>query len=303
MAAAPLDFLSTLEAQVQEHWESTRTAHASIAEHIGKKDLEGLMTYDKEDPHGILALAPDPLKPCADVIRGFGEAAVACAAEFEGFVKTAQEDLGTLQKSFGVETHTKLDADAASLRSACHREMEMVQSTKSAIERMDGLSLTGALLLSFDQHRVDQMDHEAKVEQYEKMQKALHLHHAQQAQAGIQNLLLGSRLPCPHNFVHLRQQEQEKLQDKANATAAKVDVADTLCTGLEQQQAELRDKIQKCAQIRRVTIRAEETNRKKLEEAEKARQTAWKEYQDACLRNEAATIMEAWGRKHRETET
>lgn len=293
MAVAPLDFLSTLEAQVQEHWESTRAAHASIAEHIGKKDLEGLMTYDKEDPHGILALAPDALKPCADVIRGFGEAAVACAAEFEDFVKTAQGDLGTFQESCDAATHTELDAEAACLRSACQLQMEMVQSTKSAIEKMDGLSLTGALLLSFDQYRVDQMDDEAKVEQYEKMQKDLHLHHAQQAQTGIQSLLQRSQIPWLHDFVDATQQDQKRLQDRANATAAKLDVADTLCTGLEQQQAELRDKIQKCAQIRRVTIRAEETNRKKLEETEKARQTAWKEYQNACLRNEAATIMEA----------
>ena len=293
--ADPGDFLSNfeaeimeeflfwnLEAQVTEHWESTRAAHASIAEHIGKKDLEGLMTYDKEDPHGILALAPDALKPCADVIRGFGEAAVACAAEFEDFVKTAQGDLGTFQESCDAATHTELDAEAACLRSACQLQMEMVQSTKSAIEKMDGLSLTGALLLSFDQYRVDQMDDEAKVEQYEKMQKDLHLHHAQQAQTGIQSLLQRSQIPWLHDFVDATQQDQKRLQDRANATAAKLDVADTLCTGLEQQQAELRDKIQKCAQIRRVTIRAEETNRKKLEETEKARQTAWKEYQNAC---------------------
>eukprot|EP00435_Cladocopium_sp_Y103_P039919 s691_g10.t1 len=233
------------------------------------------------------------LEPCADVIRGFGEAAVACAAEFEVFVKTAQEELGDLQKSCGTETHTKLDAEAESLRSACLREMEKVQSTKSAIERMDGLSLTGALLLSIDQPRVDEMDDEAKVEQYEKMQKVLHLHHAQQARAGIDSLLLGSQLPYPHDFVHLRQQGQEKLHEKANAAAAKLDAADKLFYGLEQHQAEVRDKIQKCAQIRRVTIRAEETKRNKLEEAEEARQVAWKEYQDAYLRNEAATIMEA----------
>eukprot|EP00435_Cladocopium_sp_Y103_P041918 s691_g11.t1 len=51
-------FFSNLKAQVTEHWEAACAEHASIAEHIHNKNLPALLTYDKEDPHGILSLAP-----------------------------------------------------------------------------------------------------------------------------------------------------------------------------------------------------------------------------------------------------
>ena len=125
------------------------------------------------------------------------------------------------------------------------------------------------------------------------MQRQLHLKHVEQTQSAVKALVLGSQLPVVHDMVHRRQQEQEALQEKVDLVTSKKDVADKLFAGLEQQQADVLDKMEKCSQIRRVTIRAEETKRKMLEEAEKARQVAWKEYQDAYLRNEAATIMEA----------
>lgn len=137
------------------------------------------------------------------------------------------------------------------------------------------------------------MDDDEKAQQYEKMQRELHLKHVQQTQSAVKALVLGSQLPVVHDMVHRRQQEQETLQEKVHLVTSKQDVADKLFAGLEQQQADVLDKMHKCSQIRRVTIRAEETKRKMLEEAEKARQVAWKEYQDAYIRNEAATIMEA----------
>ena len=290
MAVAPGDFLSTFEAQVAEHWDATRATHASLAEHIVKKDLPGLMTYDKEDPHGILALAPAQLEPCADVVSGFGEAAMACAAEFEFFLPAAEEDLGALLESCSENTY---EAMADDLRVAYAREELAVERTKSAIEGLDGLSLTGALLQKMEQTKVDQMDDEEKAEQFEKMQSQLHLEHVEQTKGAVSALLSKSHLPPLHDQVEARQLLLDALKRKADAVSSKKDVADKLFAGLEQQHADVLDKIQKCSRIRRLTIRAEENKRKTLEEAEKARQVAWKEYQDAYLRNEAATILEA----------
>ncbi|CAL1157824.1 unnamed protein product [Cladocopium goreaui] len=290
MAVAPGDFLSTFEAQVAEHWDATRATHASLAEHIVKKDLPGLMTYDKEDPHGILALAPAQLEPCADVVSGFGEAAMACAAEFEFFLPAAEEDLGALLESCSENTY---EAMADDLRVAYAQEELAVERTKSAIEGLDGLSLTGALLQKMEQTKVDQMDDEEKAEQFEKMQSQLHLEHVEQTKGAVSALLSKSHLPPLHDQVEARQLLLDALKRKADAVSSKKDVADKLFAGLEQQHADVLDKIQKCSRIRRLTIRAEENKRKTLEEAEKARQVAWKEYQDAYLRNEAATILEA----------
>ena len=301
--ADPGDFLSNfeaeimeeflfwnLEAQVTEHWESTRAAHASIAEHIGKKDLEGLMTYDKEDPHGILALAPDPLKPCADVIRGFGEAAVACAAEFEGFVKTAQEDLGTLQKSCNEDTYEGVQND---LQVTYEDEKAAVDTTKMSLVALEGKSYSAALRLQKESGEVDAMDDEEKAEHFEKMQNQLHSNHVQCAKDGVCRLLATGNLPALHQAVHARHQQREALQGQADAAAAKLDAAETMYCGLQQQNAKLVDKKQKCAKICRATYKEVEAAGNTLKEVEKARQKAWKEYQDAYLRNEAAKIVEA----------
>jgi len=137
------------------------------------------------------------------------------------------------------------------------------------------------------------MDDEEKAEQFEKMQSQLHLEHVEQTKGAVSALLSKSHLPPLHDQVEARQLLLDALKRKADAVSSKKDVADKLFAGLEQQHADVLDKIQKCSRIRRLTIRAEENKRKTLEEAEKARQVAWKEYQDAYLRNEAATIMEA----------
>ena len=279
-----------LEAQVTEHWESTRAAHASIAEHIGKKDPEGLMTYDKEDPHGILALAPDPLKPCADVICGFGEAAVACAAEFEGFVKTAQEDLGTLQKSCNEDTYEGVQND---LQVTYEDEKAAVDTTKMSLVALEGKSYSAALRLQKESGEVDAMDNEEKAEHFEKMQNQLHSNHVQCAKDGVCRLLATGNLPALHQAVHARHQQREALQGQADAAAAKLDAAETMYCGLQQQNAKLVDKKQKCAKICRATYKEVEAAGNTLKEVEKARQKAWKEYQDAYLRNEAAKIVEA----------
>ena len=292
MAVAPGDFLSTFEARVEEHWDATRATLASLAENIGNQDLECLMAYDTEDPHGILALAPAELEGCAEVIRGFGEAAVACAAEFAIFVPAAEDELGALLESCNEKTY---EAMADDLRVAYSAEELAVERTKSAIEGLDGLSLTGALLQKMERTKVDQLDDEEKAEQFEKMQRQLHLEHVEQTKGAVCALLSKSHLPPLHDRVEARQLLLDALKRKADGVSSKKDVADKLFAGLEQQQADVLDKMEKCSRIRRVTIRAEETKRKMLEEAEKARQVAWKEYQDAYLRNEAATILEAGG--------
>lgn len=104
MTDGPCDFLSTFEDQLAEHRDANCAAHASIAEHIEKKDLPGLMSY-ATDQHGIQALTPDDLKPCAQAIRGFGDAALACTAECSAFVKTAEQHLGSLLESCKEGTH------------------------------------------------------------------------------------------------------------------------------------------------------------------------------------------------------
>jgi len=131
MAIAPGDFLS----QVTEHWESIRATHATIAEHIGKNDLAGLMTYDEEDPHGILPLAPDSLKPCASTIRGFGAAAVASAAEFEVFLPAAEEDLGALLESCNEDTYKKMHKGLKAAYEVAKRE---VSGTRTALSDIEG---------------------------------------------------------------------------------------------------------------------------------------------------------------------
>lgn len=50
----------------------------------------------------------------------------------------------------------------------------------------------------------------------------------------------------------------------------------------------------RCASLRRVTLREEAVKRQELEEAEKAHQRAWEEYQKAFIRDEAVVILEAW---------
>ena len=226
MAVAPGDFLSTFEAQVAEHWDATRATHASLAEHIVKKDLPGLMTYDKEDPHGILALAPAQLEPCADVVSGFGEAAMACAAEFEFFLPAAEEDLGALLESCSENTY---EAMADDLRVAYAREELAVERTKSAIEGLDGLSLTGALLQKMEQTKVDQMDDEEKAEQFEKMQSQLHLEHVEQTKGAVSALLSKSHLPPLHDQVEARQLLLDALKRKADAVSSKEGCGGTSC--------------------------------------------------------------------------
>jgi len=289
MTDGPCDFLSNFEDQLTEHRDANRAAHASIAEHIDKKDLPGLMSH-ATDPHGILALAPDELKPCADAIRGFGDAAFACTAECSAFVKTAEQHLGSLLESCKEGTHGTM---AQKHRKNYANQTAAVNRTRMALSALEGKSYSAALRLEKEPKEVDAMDDDEKAQQYEKMQRQLHLKHVEQTQSAVKALVLGSQLPVVHDMVHRRQQEQEALQEKVDLVTSKKDVADKLFAGLEQQQADVLDKMEKCSQIRRVTIRAEETKRKMLEEAEKARQVAWKEYQDAYLRNEAATIMEA----------
>ena len=290
MAAASGDFLSTFQADVTQHWNSTCAIHADILEEIQNEDLPELMKHDEEDPHGILALTPDPLKPCASTIRGYAEEAAACAAEFQAFVTTAEGDLGDLLKSCNEDTYSEtqdyLDAEY-------NHEKKMVDATKMALLAIDGKSFSTALRLQRTPEEVDKMDEDEKAEQYEKMRSQLRFEHVQQTKRSITQLTAKSKLPILHEQVFAQQQEMQALQRKADVVTSKCSDAETLYAGLQQQQDELSKEIDKCERIRRTTVKLEEAKRKTLEEAEKARQLAWKEYQDAYLRNEAATIMEA----------
>eukprot|EP00435_Cladocopium_sp_Y103_P044722 s691_g12.t1 len=158
---------------------------------------------------------------------------------------------------------------------------------------LDGKSYSAALRLQKEAEEVDAMDDEEKAEQFEKMQNQLHANHVQCAKDGVSRLLATGKLPALHEDVHARHQRREALQGQADAAAAKLDVAETMYCGLQQQNAKMLDKKQKCAKICRVTYKEVEAAGKTLKEAEKARQKAWKEYQDAYLRNEAAKIVEA----------
>ena len=284
MAVSPSDFLS----QVTGHWESTRATHASLAEHIGKKDLPGLMTYDKEDPHGILSLAPAELEPCADVIRGFGAAAVASAAEFEVFLPAAEEDLGALLESCNEGTYKKMHKGLKAAYEVATRE---VKGTRTALSDIEGKGWSSALCLQKDPTEVASMDDAEKEKAFELMRTTLAGEHVKESTKQVFQLLSTNRIPL-HDEIHAKQRVLDALQRKATVITSKRDVADTLVAGLEQQQAEVREKMQRCARIRRATIREVEAAGQQMVEAQQAAQEAERKHKDAYIRNEAAAMQE-----------
>eukprot|EP00435_Cladocopium_sp_Y103_P045571 s691_g13.t1 len=284
MVVAPGEFLS----QVTEHWESTRAAHASIAEHIDKKDLPGLMTYDKEDPHGILALAPDQLKPCASTICGFGAAAVASTAEFEVFLPAAEEDLGALLESCNEDTYGQMQKDLKKTYKVAKRAVE---GTRTALSDIEGKGWSAALCLHKNPEEVAGMNDTEKEKAFELMRTTLAGEHVQEATKQAFQLLCTNRIPL-HHEIHAKQKMVDALQRKASLITSKREVADTLVAGLEQQQAEVREKMEKCAKVRRATIREVEATGQQMVDAQQAAQEAERKHKDAYIRNEAAAMQE-----------
>ena len=290
MAIAPGDFLS----QVTEHWESIRATHATIAEHIGKNDLAGLMTYDEEDPHGILPLAPDSLKPCASTIRGFGAAAVASAAEFEVFLPAAEEDLGALLESCNKDTYKKMHKGLKAAYEVAKRE---VSGTRTALSDIEGKGWSAALCLQKDPTEVASMDDVEKEKAFELMRTTLAGEHVKESTKQVFQLLCTNEIPL-HDKIHAKQRLVDALQRKAMMITSERAVADTLVAGLEQQQAEVREKMQRCARIRRATIREVEVAGQQMVEAQQAAQEAERKHKDAYIRNEAAAMQEVGWRWH-----
>ena len=290
LAMASSDFLSTFQAEVTRHWDSICATHADILEKIENKDLPELMKHDDEDPHGILALTPGPLLVCAGPITTFGDEASACTAEISLFHPAAEGSVIELLESCDVSTYESLPGD---LREVCDNEKTAVEGTKLELSAIEGKSYSAALKLVRDADEVDQMDDEKKAEAFEKLQAERHSQHVSRAKQAATELLAKGKLPAVHGAIRAKEQVASALQRKADVVASKCGDAETLYAGLQQQQDELSKEIDKCERIRRTTVKVEEAKRKTLQEAEKARQLAWKEYQDAYLRNEAATIMEA----------
>ena len=284
MDLSPGDFLS----QVTEHWESIRATHATIAEHIGKKDLSGLMTYDEEDPHGILPLAPDSLKPCACTIRGFGAAAVASAAEFEFFLPAAEEDLGALLESCNEDTYKKMHEGLEAAYEVAKRE---VSGTRTALSDIEGKGWSAALCLQKDPTEVASMDDVEKEKAFELMRTTLAGEHVKESTKQVFQLLCTNEIPL-HDKIHAKQRLVDALQRKAMMITSERAVADSLVAGLEQQQAEVREKMQRCARIRRATIREVEVAGQQMVEAQQAAQEAERKHKDAYIRNEAAAMQE-----------
>lgn len=285
----PTDFLSKIEADLTEHGQSIRAAHARISKCIRTRDLAGLMTHNQSDPHGILTLAPDQLAPCAGIIREFGEAAAAVTDEIKTFGPHSTKEVETLLESSTQDTYELLQEY---LQRACNAEISAVEETKAALEKIEGKSYTQALLLKYPEEEVMEM-YDEKPWRYEEMRKELHEEHHHQIEEAATQLVIQSTLPPLHGKVHAKRQLVEALQQKADFVTSKRRFGETLHAGLQQQQAEVHEKKQKCNGIRRVTIREEKAKRVAVVEAMATLSKAMREHRDAYLQNEAAALMEA----------
>lgn len=123
------------------------------------------------------------------------------------------------------------------------------------------------------------------------MRSQLHLEHVQQVKSGASQLLADGQLPHLHEKVQSRKQLLKALRRKGELVTS--NYADSLYADLQEQQAEVEGKKQKCNGLRRGTIREEKAKRGALLKAREVYEKALKEYQAAYLRNEAAAIVEA----------
>ncbi|CAK9067433.1 unnamed protein product [Durusdinium trenchii] len=294
MAASPDSFLQSFEAQTTQQWDAKRALHAEILRRLSERDLPGVMNLHspgEEENLKILDLRPAPCSTdSADLIRRDGEAAVACAAECEFFGLSALETVGSVVELCNEELYANL---RTLLTEEFGTEASVVENTKAAIAQVQDKSIRQALLQSFSEEAVNEMyTCDTSAHEYDKMQSNLHQLHVQGTKDAATRLLRRSKLPPLHDTVHAKLSVAEALQRKADLAVSKHDAAEALCARLEEHQADVRGKKQRCASLRRVTLREEAVKRQELEEAEKAHQRAWEEYQKAFIRDEAVVILE-----------
>lgn len=153
------DFLSTFEAEVSQHWDSARAAHAGISDAITNRDLPNLMTHDEEIAHHVLPLRPDPVKRCTARIQDCVESAKRTESEFAIFEPAAAQDLDSILESSNEDLYVDKQP---SLQAARDKEISSVDGTRVALENMQNKSITQALLLKHSQEAVSQMDDEKK---------------------------------------------------------------------------------------------------------------------------------------------
>lgn len=286
---------SALEYFLCEHSESLELIHGfaqSISESVSKGDLETLMDHDEDDPHGIVALGPDEVTPCAEIIRGYGEAAVACMAELDAFTKAKEKDLERLRKPCSQEAYAELQGK---LVASLNKEMSAVKEKKMALEEYmdDKHCFTDALLLRLSQEEVDNIDEDCLEKEYEDARIQLQEEHVQRAHEGVGLLLPLGKLPFLHDQVQEIAPSMEALKQKAMGVTAEHDTAKSLHASLEQQKAKLHEKMQSCTALRKKTVKKEMAKREALETIGKAFHKALDEYKHAHVQNEAAAIMEA----------
>ncbi|CAK9067429.1 unnamed protein product [Durusdinium trenchii] len=297
MAASPEGFLHSYEAKTTHHWNAALATHAEIKECQRNRNLSGLMTMHsapgEESQLEILALKPEPYKSdCAEIIRGYGKEAGACVLECQKFDSVAQGELNFVLESALREDY-QCDALTHALRNELNTGASAVEETKVSFASVQGKSYTQALLQQFPESVVNDMTDEQKREKYPQMQRQLYEQHVKGTKSQAASLLQRSTLPSNHVIVQEKQHKAEALQLEANLMTSRRTMVEVLRAGLEEQQADARDKKLRCTNLRRVTCREEATKREALEEAEKAHMRAWREYQDAYIRDEAVVILEA----------
>eukprot|EP00490_Sorites_sp_Unknown_P000367 CAMPEP_0114670052 /NCGR_PEP_ID=MMETSP0191-20121206/38980_1 /TAXON_ID=126664 /ORGANISM="Sorites sp." /LENGTH=544 /DNA_ID=CAMNT_0001926925 /DNA_START=63 /DNA_END=1697 /DNA_ORIENTATION=+ len=282
----PSEILSDMVLKMTQHWDATRATGNAILDKLDTKDLTGLLTHDPEDPHGIRALFSNEIQPCAPIIRQYGEEADMIISHLSVFGSDAEKSLDDVDN--GQEDSIQL-----SLQSLRDKEMRAVEGSKMALEKIDGKSMSQALLLSHTKEEVDQMDEDKLEELFEKMHRQLQAEKQQNVQDGVERLLVVDwPLKHMHEAINVKHGLQDSLRQQAADVTSKHHMADGLYAELLKQQADVREKKQKCSELRGKTIHIEEAKRKALKEAEMAWQKAWEEHSYAFIRREAAAMME-----------